>query len=548
VALLGTLMGLLGVFVLYPVAAVMKVALVEDGHLTGVHLAGFLARDLFREALWNSLLAGAIAVVAGSAIALPLAILLTRYDFPGRSLVRTLGVLPLVVPPFIGAVALQLVLGRSGVVNLLLLRWCGQTLPFMEGLHGVVLVQSLHFFPFILLNVCAALENVDHSLEEAAQSLGARGLGLWRRVTLPLLMPGFVAGALLVFIKTVDDLGTPLMLNYTRMLAPQAYLRITNIGGDDRTGYVIAVIMVLLSWVALWAAMRYLSKTEYTTGRSGTRAARRPLAGWRLAGAGAFCAVTLGLALLPQLGIVVLSFAKTWSFTLLPQAWTLDHYREVLLRTPHFVRNTLVYCLLAAVLDVILGALVAFLRVRGSGRGRGLLDGLASLPLAVPGVVLGIGYLRAFHDWQVPWLGTPLTSTWLILVLAYAARRLPYTVRSCHAALQQVHISLEEAAQSLGCPAWRTFLRITLPLMSGGLVAGGIVAFITSAVELSSTMMLVPHNDQGPLSFGIYLYMQSAVGRGPGAALGVIAIGVVAAGTHLANRRLGGGPEGAFRL
>ncbi len=546
--LLYGLVALLGVCVLYPVLQVVYVAFVQDGHVTGRHLAGFFARDLFREALWNSLLAGVLTVVAGSALALPLAFLLTRARFPGRAWVRALGLLPLAVPPYIGAVAWQLLLGRSGVLNLLLRRWCGTTVPFMDGLVGVVLVQSLHFFPFILVNVCAALENVDRSLEEAAQSLGARRLGVLRRITLPLLMPGYVAGALLVFIKTVDDLGTPLMLNYTTMLAPQAYLRITNIGADDPSGYVIAAIMVVLSWVSLFIAMRYLARAEYTTGRSSTRATAPRLAGWRLAAAGAFCAAALSLALLPQVGIFLLSFAKVWSFSVLPQAWTLDHYREILLHTPHFVINTVVYCVLAAALDVVLGVLVAYLLVRGQGRGRGCLDALASLPLAVPGVVLGIGYLRAFHGWEVPLLGVPLTSSWLILVLAYSMRRLPYTVRSCHAALLQVHVSLEEAAHSLGNPPWRTALRIVLPMINGGLVAGGIVAFVTSAVELSSTMMLVPQNDQGPLSFGIYLYMQSAVGRGPGAALGVVAIVLVVVGTHLAHRFLGSNSEAALKV
>lgn len=543
------LIALLSLFIVYPILQVVYVAFTDDGGLTSAHFGAFFERQLFRESLVNSLFAGVMAVVVGTAISLPLAFATVRYDFPGRSLVQTLGVLPLVMPPFVGAIAMQLVLGRSGAINLLLLDWFGVTVPFMEGLAGVIIVQSLHYFPFILLNASAALANVDASLEEAGQNLGAHGLRLFRRITLPLIMPGYVAGALLVFIKTVDDLGTPLMLNYTRMLAPQAYLRITNIGFQDRGGYVIATIMVLLSLASLWLATRALSRAEYATvQRAASPETSRRISGVKLAVVLTFCAAVLSIALIPQLGIGLLSVAKVWSFTLLPGSYTLAHYVEVLVQTPHFVKNTLLYCGLAAGIDVVLGALIAYLLVRGRIPGKGLLDLIATLPLAIPGVVLAIGYLRVFHEHELPLLDGPLTSSWLILVVAYAVRRLPYTLRSCHAALQQVHPSYEEAAMNLGANRRHTFRKIVLPLMVRGIVAGGVISFITSAVELSSTMMLVPQNADGPLSFGIYVYMQSAVGRGPGACLGVIAIALVAVGTYGVNRFFRGGAGSPFRL
>ncbi|HUG36495.1 MAG TPA: ABC transporter permease subunit, partial [Candidatus Limnocylindrales bacterium] len=171
--------------------------------------------------------------------------------------------------------------------------------------------------------------------------------------------------------------------------------------------------------------------------------------------------------------------------------------------------------------------------------GRQWLDVMATMPLAIPGVVIAVGYLRVFHGVPVPGLGEPLTSTWLILVIVYAVRRLPYTVRGAYASLQQLPAALEEAGQSLGASRVRTFVRITLPLMARGLVAGGLIAFITSAVDLSSTILLVPRVELGPLSYGIYLYMQSAVGRGPGAALGVVAIVLVGVGTWAATRLTG---------
>jgi iron(III) transport system permease protein len=473
-----------------------------------------------------------------------------RYQFRGKILLQTLGVLPLVIPPFVGAVALQLILGRSGMVNLLLLRWFGVGVPWMEGLAGVILVQTLHFFPFIMLNTAVSLANIDHSLEEMAQNLGSHGWRLFRRITLPLMLPGYVAGCLLTFIRVVDDLGTPLMLNYTKLLAPQAYLRITTIGIDDVDGYVVCVILVVLSLVSLWAARKYLSLSEYATIQRGTTGAEigTPIRGIKLAVVLCISTVMLGVSLLPHLGILLLSVSKIWSFSLLPAVYTLGNYEEIVFRTPHFVKNTLLYALLAAGVDVVLGAVIAWLLLRSHVLGRNLLDAIATMPLAIPGVVLAVGYLRVFHGWDFPGAGGPLTGSWIILVIAYAMRRLPYTVRACYAALQQVHVSMEEAAQNLGANRVRTFRKVTFPLMVGGLVAGGLISFMTSAVELSSTIMLVPRIELGPIAYGIYVYMQSALGRGAGAALGVVAILLVAVCTYVTNRVFAGRSGSAFRV
>ena len=543
-----TLLALLTLFILMPIARVLWVSLADgEGGLTLVHFANFFRRPLFRESLWNSLVAGLFVVSFGSLIAVPLAYLSVRYDFKGKILVNTLATLPLVIPPFVGAVALQLILGRSGTVNLLLMRWFDMNIPFMEGLTGVVLVQTLHFFPFIMLNTAVSLSNIDPTLEEMAQNMGCHGLRLFRRVTLPLMLPGFIAGCLLTFIRAVDDLGTPLMLNYKNLLAPQAYLRITTIGIDDVDGYVICVILVVISLGSLLAARKYLSISEYATLHQGTAVAR-PVAGVKRLAILLFCGVVLSVSLLPHIGIVILSFAKVWSYSLLPTAYTLDNFTEILFRAPHFVKNTLLYTGLAAALDVFLGAIIAFLLIRSRVWGTNALDAVATLPIAIPGVVLAVGYLRVFHGWDFPGLGAPLTSTWIILVVAYTVRRLPYTVRASYAALQQVHISLEESAQNLGANRLRTFVRVTLPLISGGLVAGGLIAFMTNCVELSSTIMLVPRIESGPISYGIYIYMQSPLGRAAGAALGVVAIALVSLGTYLTYRVFGGRTGSAFRI
>ena len=525
-------------FLVLPVAQVFVTAFVEgDGSFTLGHFGAFFGQGLMREAFFNSLYVAALATLGASVIAVPLAYFTVRFEFHGALLIQTLGVLPLVMPPFVGAVALQLIFGRSGSVNLLLNDWFDVSLPLMEGLNGVVFVEAIHYFPFILLNLTVALRNIDGAMEEAALSLGCRGWRLFRRVIFPLGLPGFVAGASLVFVKVFDDLGTPLVMGQTNLLAPQAYLRITQVGLEDPLGYVISVIMIGFSIAAMALAAQALKGRDFSTlQKGGAGIARRRLG--RGAGVAAYgwIGFVLLVTLSPHVGLALLSIARVWSFSPLPDGYTLAHYATVFDESSGMIRNTLVYCGLAAALDVVLGVTVAYLILRTRLPGRRWLDGISTASLAVPGIVLAIGYLRLFKGVTVPGTETLLTGTWVMIMLAYAVRRLPYALRSCVAALQQVHVSLEEAAESLGATKLRTIGRVVVPLMAGGILAGFVASFITAAVELSATLLLVSADSQAPMSYGIYLYMQSAAGRGPGAALGVLAIAVVALGTYLSHR------------
>ena len=542
-ALMALLLGILGLFVVLPVGMVLKVALTDaDGSLTASHLLRFFENPLYIESLMNSLAAGLWTVVLSTVLALPLAFVVARYEFPGRMLVITLATLPLVIPPFVGAIALLQIFGRAGVVTLLLQDLFGIRSNVMEGLRGLILVQTLHFFPFIFLTVTTALANVDRSLEEMGQMMGAHGLRLLRRVVFPLVLPAYAAGALLTFTKAVDDIGTPFILNIKNMLGPQAYLRITTVGRDDVDGYVICVIMVAISIACVVGSNWMVSRREYATVQTGApRPQGQALRGWRLGGALAVCGLIVGAGLIPHLGVVMLSFSKIWSLTYLPSVYTLSNYAEIFVRAPRFVINTLAYSLAAALLSVVLAAAIAYLLQRGRVPGKGLLDAIAMMPIALPGVVIGVGFLRVFYNITLPGIDAPLTSTWAIFALAYMVRRLPYALRASHAALHQVHPSLEDAAAVGGAPRVRAFRRVVLPLILGGVVAGGVLVFITAAVEFSATIILVSRIEQSPLSYGIYVYSQSSLGRGAAAALGVVAIVLVAVGTYLANRLSGRG-------
>ncbi len=529
------ILAFLGLFLLAPVASVIYTAFVtEEGRFTLGHFANFFGQSLFRESFVNSMHVALLSVIFASLIALPLAYLTVRFEFRGALIIQTLGVLPLIMPPFVGAVALQLIFGRNGSVNLLLDQWFGFTIPIMDGLTGVIFVESLHYFPFILLNLVVSLRNIDGAMEESAQNLGCTGFRLFRRVIFPLAMPGFLAGASLVFVKVFDDLGTPLVMGVTNMLAPQAYLRITSVGVDDPLGYVISVIMVLFSILAMWLAARVMKGRDYSTlQKGGGSLQRRKLTTWQAVIAYTWIGLVLLVVLSPHLGILLMSFAQVWSFSVLPDAYTLQHYSTVFNDSGKMISNTLLYCGLAAGLDVVIGTAIAYLILRTRLPARQWLDWLSSVALAIPGLVLAIGYLRIFKGMVVPFTDTPITATWVLIMVAYAVRRLPYALRSCYAALQQVHISLEESAQSLGASRLSTIRRIVVPLMAGGILAGFVTSFITAAVELSATLMLTNTESNAPMSYGIYLYMQSVSGRGPGAALGVIAVAVVAVGTYL---------------
>jgi len=441
------------------------------------------------------------------------------------------------MPPFVGAVAMQLIFGRNGSINLLLNDWFGFRIPFMEGLNGVIFVEALHYFPFILLNLSASLSNIDSAMEESAQNLGARGFTLFSRIVFPLAMPGYVAGAALVFVKVFDDLATPLLLNVTSMLAPQAYLKITTVGVSDPMGYVISVIMIVCSLGAMLLSALVLRGRDFaTTQRGGGGLSRRRLGRTGNAIAVTFVIVTLLIVLSPHIGIFLLSIATVWSFAVLPDAYTLQHYVTVYREAAPMIGNTILYCTLAGLIDIVLGATLAYVVLRTRLPGRRLVEQVAMSAVAIPGLVLGIGLLRTYYDVKLPMSGESLATFWFMLVIAYAVRRLPYALSAATAALQQLHVSLEEAAESLGAGKIRVLSRIVVPLMTGGLLAGFVTSFATAAVELSATLLLVARAPDAPLSYGIYVYMQSAAGRGPGAALGVIAVVVVSIATYIAYK------------
>lgn len=534
---IAAIVSFLALFLIIPVAMVILVAFQDPntGAFTLVNFWDFAQNEMFIRSFGNSLYVSLMSVVWATVFALPLAYFTTRFEFAGSSIIQTLGVIPLIMPPFAGAIAMQLLFGRNGTFNLLLGDWFGINIPFMEGLNGVIFVQSVHYFPFILINLTASLRNIDRSMEEAAQNLGCSGGRLFRRIVFPLAMPGYVAGASLVFIKVFDDLATPLLLNVKDMLAPQAFLRITSIGLKDPMGYVISVVLIVFSILSLYIATYATRGRDFATvQRGGGGLSKRPISGLDKVLAYTTIGIILALVLAPHVGLALLSVSTIWSFAPLPDGYTLAHYGRVMTESAQYIWNTLLYATLAGLIGVVIGTAIAYIVLRTRIPGRQWLDYLASAALAVPGVVLGIGYLRAYYGVSLP-SGQSIASLWIIIVIALAVRRLPYALRACMAAMQQISVSLEEAAENLGANKASTIRKIVVPLMTGGILAGFITSFATAAVELSATMMLVQNTSDAPLAYGLYVFMQSPAGRGAGAALGIIAVLIVGICTYLSH-------------
>ena len=524
------------IFLAVPIFQVFYVSFLDqNGHFTLLNFYDFFQNALFIESFYNSFYVASMSVVLASVFALPLAYFTSRFNFRGSVIIQSLGFIPLIMPPFVGAVAMKLLFGSNGSINLILNDWFGFKIPFMEGLNGVIFVESIHYFPFILINLITSLNNIDRTMEESAQSLGSKGFGLFRKIVLPLSMPGYVAGASLVFLKVFDDLGTPLLLDVNNMLAPQAYLRISSIGINDPMGYVIGVILVLTSIAAVYVAKLALGGKDYSMlQKGGGGMIKRDFLPYQKYLAYFVVFFILFLVLSPHIALTLLSFGTIWSFSVLPDAFTVQHYKAVF-ENSVFIKNTMLYCSIAAFIDVVLAFFISYIVLRTKIIGRQLLDYIAMSALAIPGLVLGIGYLRTFYSINLPWDNTPLASWWFMIVIILAVRRLPYALRACNAVLMQISKYLEESAESLGAQKISIFRKILIPLMTGGLLAGFITSFSTATVELSATIMLVSTESEAPLAYAIYSYMQTAAGRGPGGAFGLIGVLIVAVGTYLSQ-------------
>jgi iron(III) transport system permease protein len=534
-------------FVFYPLTRIFYDAFtVESGAFTVGNFLDFFTDTYYLNSLWKSLLLGLAAVVTTSVVGIIVALLLIRYEFPYRKTFSYLTMLPMILPPLVGVLGFVFILGRAGTVNVLLHDWFGLQTPvnFMYGVHGVLLVETVHLFPMMTLSILDALSRVDPHLEEAAQGMGANGWRRLRDITLPLTTPGYISGALLVFIWTFADFITPLVLGVQDLLAPQAYLNIVQFVDRRifRMGIVISALLVLLAIVFVLAARQYVAIKDYSS-LSYSKVERRqlsPLRRWLAVG---FLSMLMGVSFVPQVGVLLAAVGRGWSLTPVPLEYTLEFFRQVSIETPKFIMNSLVFCAIAVALCIAIGVPMAWIMARTKAPGRGAMDALTTLMLAIPGTAVGIAFVRAFN-FQLPFSEESLTSLWIILPLVLAVRRLPYTVRGSYSSLLLVHKSMEEAAESVGATKLRTFRDITVPLVWKGIFVGALFSFITSIQEASSTIFLTLGGNE-MIPFGIFTFY-IAGSQSQAAALGVILIVICAVSLFIVNRIAGTRVGGLF--
>lgn len=493
----------------------------------------------------NSLFLAVIVTLLCAAMAYPLAWWQARSGFTGKALLGGLLLMPLILPPFVGAIGLRRMLAKYGTVNLLLVQLGlvdeSRPIDFLGEYRivGCIIVMVLHFYPLLYLNLAAAISNVDPSLLESARNLGLKPWQVFRRVVLPLSIPGLVAGGSLVFVGAFTDLGTPLIFSYQEVVAQQIFSLANEQSSNPAAPALVAVvtlIVLLLFGVTRWALSRAGS-----TGGTGVKGASRG-GEKRLTGMAAVCCIgfhllVIGMAVLPHAAVLLSGLADRWVMTALPETWTLDHVRESLAHpvAQSGVRNSLLYAACSTALDVVLGLACAWVIVRRGGWWGRLIDALTLAPLAIPGIVLAFGYIGAYWD-----KGQAILPAGLFLILSYAVRRLPYTTRACVAGLEQTPRALEEAAGGLGWgPGW-VLGRVTVPLIAANVAAGAILAFAFAMLEVSDSLILATNPENFPLTKAIVkLFERPGDGDQLASALGLFALGFMALSLLAAGSFLG---------
>ncbi|MCS7252644.1 MAG: iron ABC transporter permease [Armatimonadota bacterium] len=537
----GALVAFLAAFLIYPVLYSLREAFFADGKFTVEFFILLFRNPTILTCIVNSFKVAVVSTIVTMMISMPLTWVMVRYKFPMQNVLGVLLLMPLILPPFVGAIGMKQLLARYGALNSLLM-----SIGLMDRLHPIdwlamgfwciVIAQALHLYPIAYLNLAAALSSVDRTLEEAAQSLGADPMRRFLTVTLPLMFPGVFAACILTFIFAFTDLGTPLIFLYTQVI-PVRIFSMVETATEDPTGYALIVLVLVITSV-LFVTSKRLSERRQVAVVSVSGIVPKQLIGLKGCIVALIISALCLIAIVPHACVVLNSLAKSWAMSALPSEFTLQHY-EALIRHPITtvsIRNSFVYSLASTSLDIILGVALAYVLTRRRIPFRGLLDIIAMMPLAIPGVVLAFGYVGCYAGTVLD----PRINAAPLLIISYAVRRLPYSVRACYAGFQQVSTTLEEASMSLGASPLKTTVKVTLPLIYAHLVAGAILTFAFAMLEVSDSLILALNPSNFPMTKAIYV-LSKRVGDGPriASAMGVLGMVILAASLAAASKALG---------
>ena len=528
---LGTWALALPVFLLLAWAVVLpNITVIAGSFASGLeHWREFVNSPADREALWTTLVISLWSVLAAAAIGIPLAFLLTRFEFRGRRTLSAVATLPAVLPPLVGVIAFLFLYGETGLITRVVqIVFRLEERPWtLTGLGAIIFVHAYTMYVFVFLFVAAGLERMDTSLDEAASGLGASRFRRLSRITLPLLTPSIAGAMLLVFMNSLGSFSAPYIFGGgLRVLSTQIVSSKTI--GAMGLAYVETTVLAVSAVMALIVFRWFERRRRYVMpgkGRASRVVVRSRVA--RLAGP------VLGVALvtmlvLPHAMVVLISFARegSWTTQILPTSYTLDNFRR-LATDPQLwvpIRNSVSMAAIATVANIIVCFAAAYLIVLRSFRGRRILELLVALPWAIPATAIGIGLVATFDRNDLASGRVLLVGTFAILPLAYFVRGIPLVVTATEGSLKQMDPSLEDAARGLGASWWLTMWRVVLPAARPGLVAGAMLAAVMSVGEFVASIVLYTRANR-PISIEILAQLRD-LSFGTAAAYSVLLIGL----------------------
>ena len=489
---------LYALFLLYPLSLLLKMAFSDGVHFTLENFAKFFSRKYYSITLLNSFKVSIAATIASVVVGVVLGYFMSVFKVRGAKLLRMCIVMATMSAPFVGAYAWIMLLGRNGVITNFLSGLFGITMPDIYGFNGIMLVFVTQLFPLVFLYVQGAMSKMDASLMEASENLGCTGFKRFFTVVLPLISPTVLAGALLVFVRAMSDFGTP-------MLIGEGYRTFTVILYNEFVGEVsqnkgfasaIAIIAILITMV-VYFSQNFVAKKQAFSMNALHRIEKKQLHGFSNFIVHFITYVVVGISILPQLYVVYTSFLKT-SGQIYVAGYSLQSYQDMFSHLGRSIQNTIVIPAVSLLIVVFLAVLIAYVAVRRRNVLSGAVDVISMIPYVIPGTVIGIAMISAFN--REPLV---LTGGMLIMVVALVVRRLPYTIRSSVAILQQIPLYVEEAALSLGSSKPKAFFTVTLPMMSSGVLSGAILSWVTLISELSTAILLYTGKTQ-TLTVAIY--------------------------------------------
>lgn len=476
---------LLLIFLVYPfISIILRSFSNNAGGVTMKYYKTFFSKAYYYKTLGHSLATSGLSTVLAVVIGVPMAYITSRYYIYGKKVLNLLIIMSLMSPPFIGAYSWIMLLGRNGFITNLFTK-IGITIPTIYGFGGIVLVFTLKFFPYVYLYVSGALSSIDHSLEEAAENLGASKLRRVLTVTMPVILPTLAAGAVMVFMSSLADFGTPMLIGEGYKVLPvlvyEEYM--SEMGGNANMAGAISVVIIICSTTVLLIQRYIVSRKSYIMTSMRPPIVQEVTKGKKIL-LTTVCYIVAFIAFLPQIVVVFTSFIKTRG-PIFVKGFSLESYEKIFYKLSKNITNTFTYSFIAIVIIVIFGMLLSYLVVRKKSKLSEALDLLLMFPYVIPGSVLGISMLVAFN--KPPLM---LSGTAAIMIISYVIRKMPYTVRSSSAMLYQIEPSIEEASINLGVSPMGTFFKITARMMAPGVLSGAILSWITTINELSSSIML----------------------------------------------------------